>query len=911
MSQIGGNTTVPDYGTTRNRTTEVHFDEALYEAEEVGYIIQRDASEMCRGRAQLEGVADMSRSGSSVTLLSADIGFAVEDYWMDRANVIELEKAQGSWQTSSDGAVSGKLEEVYGYKRPSTTTFADILDDANADLVAIQGGKFFNKKVTAGSTWVGTLPDGLAYTFPDDYFNNDNANTTSLDRVYVTNEPFKIGNSIHFEFTIPDTWTTSGRALYRIGFTGPAGSLTRDNTGQYCLMLFRDGDAWLFEREGPVNSTYTWIRVANFKYAPRQSSGGQMWISIHTVGYDPKMPNIGGKIIFKSSHYSGESVTTSDESWINSKVSSLLKTKDCYVHDVPTRENGGNPIPASEVPIRIDMRRDIMGTFGVAIGAKPLEAVLVDDPITIPTILRPWGASSTQPLTYLLWAGTIPSGTDLELDLYDAEDDASPLTAVSAGSGWKAYRLGEYSTAIKANNAFYVKATFTTDGSATPILKSYKLTRGGYTSAVEYSGNPVTSKVRGVNIMGPEKDPQQSFANITIADLPGTCGVLRSRGSIPTRLTVRSDPDGAPSETTTIFRGYTKRVVASLKTRVLNAFNKQTFYVYNVQAVSMYQRLREQVNPYRAPLYQWGGDGASTPDIGLPLKVTDVIRSILNNSGFPTSMSDIPDLETRFYTSGMGYHQDIAALSEIGDTILTFLEEYLAHFLVFDENAGTYGKWTLVAPTVAPYTNKASFVYTPDPTSGAVGPGHARFTSIDQSVADGLPIAFIKKNTLKSWVKPPETNLVIVSAYGKTTPSGVPEAYFQVFPNYVSCDFGNGLVDATSPDYLGRLVPMYVMLPQLASIPLETDSSGNYVHPALNMIGRRIYDVAAHAIKTVTFEAPMLLIEHEEGGTKKRLLRYYDPVLVNGEQFLIRNVNPTYTKDMHQYAIYECEAPRI
>jgi hypothetical protein len=273
-------------------------------------------------------------------------------------------------------------------------------------------------------------------------------------------------------------------------------------------------------------------------------------------------------------------------------------------------------------------------------------------------------------------------------------------------------------------------------------------------------------------------------------------------------------------------------------------------------------------------------------------------------------MIDIADLEARFFTTGNGIHQTIDALAEIGSTIITFLEEYLGHFLVFDENSGDNGKWKLIAPSVAPYTPKAEFVFSVD----GIGPAHSRLTAEPPSDIAGRRIAYIKKGTFKSWVKPPEANVIIASGAFKTTPTGVPEYLYQVVPNYKSADFGNGLVDPTHPDYLGRIVPLYVMLPELASFPLKIDN-GDIQHVALNWIGRRIYDVAAHAIKTVTFEAPLVLIEHEENVgtpvTKFRPLRYYDPVLVDGETFLIRNVNPTYTKDFHQMAVYECEAPRI
>lgn len=326
------------------------------------------------------------------------------------------------------------------------------------------------------------------------------------------------------------------------------------------------------------------------------------------------------------------------------------------------------------------------------------------------------------------------------------------------------------------------------------------------------------------------------------------------------------------------------------------------FYDYQLQAVGMYQRLREQVSSYNAPMYDMTN--------GLPFKVTDVITQLLNSAGFPPSMLDIPDLPVRMYSTGGGFHEQIDALSELGETVLTLIDQYLNHYLYWDENAGAFGKWKLIAPTTAPYTNKAHFVF----DSSSVAPSGVSVETYQGTYASAsTPTTFVRRGSFKSWVKPPETNLVIVSCMGKTTPSNnMPHEWFQVFPNFKSADFGNGLVDTSSPDYLGRIVPMYVMLPQFASIVSKYNSTlKQWEHPALNFVGRRIYDVAAHAIKTCSFQAPLLLIPHEDDSSNRRPLRYYDPVLVDGEQFLIRNVNPTYSKDFIQMAMYECEAPRI
>jgi hypothetical protein len=106
--------------------------------------------------------------------------------------------------------------------------------------------------------------------------------------------------------------------------------------------------------------------------------------------------------------------------------------------------------------------------------------------------------------------------------------------------------------------------------------------------------------------------------------------------------------------------------------------------------------------------------------------------------------------------------------------------------------------------------------------------------------------------------------------------------------------------DPTHPDYIGYEVPLLYIDPNLST------------EAAVKWIARRLYDVMAHAIKGIRFTAPLLLVTDSSDTYQKRprMLRYYDPVLVDGIQFLVRSCNPSYKKDGMQFATYELEAPR-
>lgn len=897
---IGGSQLFPDFGTTKNRATRVIFDSVCHEIEEPTYVLQRNAGDMCRVDRE------KSLDNGKITMLGPDIGFAVTNSWTERSTLIENNESADAWLTASDVQLASAFEEIFTWKKPDATDFPGLTTGADPNI-STQGGRFFQKKVGAGDSWISQVTD--TYVLPDLGQNN-----IALDKVMVTNEVDNEWRDLHFEFTMPQTIGYDGKVLIALGFVGPAGAYgdgSINGTGQYFLACYASGEAKLYEKR----SNDSWVERAKFRIAPKGTFFGQGWIHITKVPYDKTNAAINGQLLFRSSYGVGDAVNVSEITWINSAIAPMLAAKDAFIYICPGIDNGTNQgkIPSVATANRVAIRRDLLIPFNIAVAKKHATATLVDDPFTIPSTFRQWtGSEPIIPSTWLMWTTHSDGSGSVEMKLFT--EDGVEIVPVSSGANWKEYKLLS-SHMPNGVGTFFAKAIFTTNGSHSPILVSYRVSRQGFQAEVNYGGTPKTAKVRSVQLMGPEKDPQQSYVNVVIADHTNQLDLLRSRGSIPIDLAITVNPEDllASKIWCRLFKGYTRRVDATRKVRVLNATDGvgHPFYVYNVQAVSMFQRLREMVNPLHMPLFAWPGVNFTGPTNSIALKVTDVIRSLISSCGFPDSMINIPDLEARFFVTGNGIHQTIDALAEIGSTIITFLEEYLGHFLVFDENAGDHGKWTLVAPSIAPYTPKAEFHFS---VPGGEGPAHSRLTAEPPTDLAGRRVAHIKKGTFKSWVKPPEANVIIVSGAFKTTPTGVPEHLYQVFPNYKSADFGNGLVDPTHPDYLGRVVPMYVMLPELASFPITTDGAGNQEHVALNWIGRRIYDVAAHAIKTVTFEAPLVLIPHEDANdppNKFRPLRYYDPVLVDGETFLIRNVNPTYTKDFHQMAVYECEAPRI
>lgn len=907
MSAFGGTSPSPDFGITRVRKTHVKFDTPGYEMVQPSWSIERTAVEIGRGVAE-------NRAGLKVGLVD-DLGWVIKNYWEDEATHSERTEDTTSLLTTANAQVASVLARQYEWITPNTSYMSNILSGAGAGIATGGAASKFRKKVAAGSSWAVGISDSYP-TLKAKGYSGMTADevTIALDTVIVSNDPDNKYQDIFFSFWTPGSTSSNPQLIYQLVFvaqaTGPIGTM-QAGKGQYLVNFYGNGYADVLEL-GVDNST--WMYRMSFRYDVTPTVAKQQSIKIYKAAYDPRKNGIAGKIIFHSKSGVGESVENFGTSQSYTKVSALVNANHHPSYSIcPSAE--GLAQQTWETSIRIKMRRDLRGSIDLRIGKKPTTATLVDDDITIPIQIYDQATLGTFDIA---WKATLPNTScTIVCKVYDPST-GSELPLVSSSSTGRTYRFVKDANGVILNT-YRVKIFFTGDGAYTPYFHGYRIGGDAIFLLITDPTETEFRTLRGINIMGAERDPRHNIAHIMLSNLGNDATVLRTRGSIPIKVEVEDSPDTDPTKRTVLFRGYTKTVNASRKTRLTNSKTVgSTYYDYNIDAIGMFQRLSEQISIQSSPLFNLTN--------GQPFKVTDMISSWLSACGFPTAaeagssaaaMQDIPDSLISFFNNSGGFHEQLDIFSEIGHTILSFLDQYLGWTLYFDENAGTYGKWKLLQPATVPYQNKCQFVTAPYSTGGkVVATARLSYPSANlpagfEPAATALPQAFIRKNSFKSWVKPPEGNVIIASSAMKTTPNGVPQWRFQVLPNFVSADFGNGLVDSSHPDYLGRVVPIYVMCPNLATIPDVYNSLGQSEWAALNWIARRAYDVSCHAIKFCSFEAPLLLITHEDDATRKRPLRYYDPVVVDGEQFLIRNVNPTYRKDHIQMAIYECEGPRI
>jgi len=845
---------------TPNRRTHVVFDMDDKVLTEPAFSIERICGEIARTTAaQLSNVSLVPDLGWSLRPHSERVSYLTERTELG-SHVLDI----GSGLFAATGFTSKK-----GYRAPSNTEMPDVATGASANLLTA-GLPMIQKDVSGGDTWASAL-DADQSAFPSPATDED---TLVMDRAIVSDESDSPDKSIIFVFYCPGALQHNANKIATLYFTANPG-LDENGTGDgsYAVAFRGDGRATLYERKFGFD---TWIERFTFRY----TTGNQPGQVFHTVVIQKRscfsaLTGPGGAITFRLGHTDGQSFFS-------------------YVSDIMRVLEGGNKLASVtyriprirkfvftifERPLRVDIRRDLRCSVSLAWDRFPTEGELRDDPFSMEFF------PTDQEDIALTWSRCQPEGCTLTMRLYRSDTDAE-LVQVREGASGK-YRIYQCPEGV---NSFYAKAFFTGDGSKSAILKAYKCFRNPVAQTLSV-GEKEFANLRKISITGQERDPSHESADVSIANILADASILTTRGSIGTRIeTEWGDSFSDPPNRCVLFRGYTVRANAQKKGSQ-NLPYAPDWKHFEVSLTGCWQRLAENVSEVRQAFWDY--------ELDLPYKVTDAVRDMLGWCGFDT---DIPDLEVRLFSQDTNSKAFMEPLTPLGDAIAKMVDEYLGHFLYFDANAGTYGKWKLIAPSVGPtYSNKAEFVYGSEASAGAPV---MSLTSYSQST----PTAPIVKGSMYSWVKPPEANLIVVSTIGALTSQGTPRRMTSVLVNPFSYDFLNtGGLDTNHPDYLGRVVKMFVMNPALAGGAKSEED----IERAVNWTARRIYDVAAHAIKMVTFQAPLVLIEHEDDSNKRRPLRYYDPVLVNGEQFLIRNVNPAYAKDHVQMAQYEVEAPRI
>ena len=715
--------------------------------------------------------------------------------------------------------------------------------------------------------------------------------------------------------------------LGAIFFAGPASYIedVLKGFGQWCLVLFGDGQCWLFEKcdrikAGETTDANVWYRHRQDRWTQAQRvSGATHRIYIHPHVYQTKQGDKVGSIWIQTD--GGEE--SSPSTGILSQALPASHDTSSFKHYV--RASKPNPIKASK--LAVDIRRDQRVALQMAKMRYPETAYIFDDPFSL-----------SQPPKYIhkitiQWFGKVPAGCGISVELHYANDVATDSPLAASGAPVIVPSVGGYASFVPDPDVtnYRVKITLTGDSYSTPTLYEYRIAKDGYqleTAPGEFLGRIWTQ----FNSTGPDIDPQQETARATIEDPSNLLTTLRARASIHSLIDTEytgvdwTDPASEGLQSV-ISGGYMQKATATKKGRKLakaigsivqTLFPSKDWFSYDCDFTSEWTRLGEAQCPYWD--FGWDPNAPAAADGSIqPYKATDVLGILLGWAGYPDSMIDIGPGKTFDYTlrlfpkSGEDGGFAVNLGTSVAQIAQRIARDYLGSVLIFDRNTGTgtdptqwKGMWRLITPRYSPYRNLAYF--STEVPAGGVGPlkvGHTLGAWPDTADPSGsgqmMKGGMILAGSYRSYVIPPEANMVTVSGTGDLSLPNNPELLTVSAINLKSFDFipGTSSSDPTHPDYLGRVVPLVVVDPNITTFA------------AAAWFCRRLYDVSCHAKKRITFVGPLVLVQDTSDTKAKRPrpLRYYDPVMVQGQQALIVSVNPFFKKSSKQLAMYEVEFP--
>lgn len=815
---------------------------------------------------------------------------------------LNIDQIPGALPSVNVRMIAGKLwvitslQETLSWVHERTSIFGAIIDAVkwahvsilapnnrwrkNRDLpgvtyspeVSESGDEFLSKSVPAGKSWAESLDaDVVAYGQP--VMPTADA---PMARIAITKGEYQENQPIFHRFVTPGTVAHAPDLLCTLYFGGPT---TPSGHGQFACAYFGDGMMALFERiDGVWGATgFEW------RYCePHKVSGAS-----HSIKITPAkaLDGTGGYIEFVSSV---NDISQPRSSLVTSYIRRGSSPRSA-IYNIKFKAPDLRSNVTGLGKIRLDERVDIRCHHQISVIRYHPSGRLVD---------QPWSTgfyTSNRTNFKITWFSDEPDGTFLDAKIYDAATHTE-CPFVSQVGKTKTY------TPTQGGSSYYVVFDFLPDleRKKTPKLKGYQVIRDGVQE--QNSPGEFASAASNYSFSGPERDPSHETASALIRDVKNESPLLRVRSMIPAIIETEYHPTDTTKKSY-LFRGYSARCGATKRGTAGRLYPSPEWRDYDITFMGAWARLHEMLSFAR---FDYGNDGT-----GQPWKVTDVIRFMLTWCGYSLDEVDVPDNPIRFFpVKGSNEGLTIKPLTNISEFVAEATKNYLGWHLVFDANAGDAGMWRAMPPSLAPYTNLAEFSTSGPPTANKLVSNPGSYGSTNWVGTDIARVkAFIKRGTFVTEVKPPEANSVFVAGHVDPSPSGQsktictqwaanPKSY-----NFFSEDDGTVIesADPAHPDYLGRMVPIIVL------------DGGLFGQAAVDWACRRIYDVACHGIKMATFTAPLVLVTNTTDAkqTRPRPLRYYDPVLVNGEQFLIRNCNPSYTKDSVQMATYECQAPSI
>lgn len=826
---------------TPGRHTRLVLDTPVPALDRPAWSVRRYAAQISRARTEHNDTARVSlQPGNAWTLAPVNgnsSGFLTSEWSPDVVTGADVELGP-SWTT------------IDSYRSP-----ADLSGmDADPSLIP-SGSAAFIKRVVAGASWAGSLTADLTAQ-PQPTLA---AAAVPMDRVLVGKVTYPANTGFLLKFTLkegvnlPDTLCT----FYFGGnnVTSPAGRVG----GHFAVTLLGNGKAQLREWDGSE-----WRERSSFPWR-LQAAGGNIshhFLVIWPYGRDTLVFRL---VDVDADLETGGFTLGSLLATLTGHLSGKRQRDATFYRNQPA-VTGYAGVKAVTGPgtIRLDVRRDLRAVFQITRLRPPEDGTLTDLPFRIPFPVPAGTSLVTTARTFR------PDGTEITAQLYNAENDVA-LTETAANTF----------ASVAGVQAYYAKFTLTADEDReqTPVLYAYEVDVAGSVQdrapSSSYGGN-----IRSVSVTGPDLNPDQDSASVVIEDPLNALAVLRNRGRIPASLAVYADD---ASLTTVLFQGEVSKALALKRGVTGQTYPVPNWRQYDISLVGVWARMAEFVNLDLQYFFE-DPDAPPQPDgTPTPWKITAIIAYLLLKAGFPANTLSIPDRNIRLWPTDPASSGDLVLQPtvSIAEMVQRLAQDYLGMVLTWDPNAGTRGMWRLLYQPVPPYNVLGAFLGKPA-VSG-------RLAVHPNSYASGY--APVIGESYRTFIRAPEANFVMVVGMEPVIPSQIQATMY----NPASFDFTGPTSDDSSPDYLGRFVPV------IRVDPLITTKEG------AAWVCRRIYDRVAHAEKWVEWHAPLLLVTDATDALQARArpLRIYDVVTVYGDTVLVRSVNPTYESDGLQMAEYQ------
>lgn len=859
----------PSWASTPHRHTDL-----LYDVPEE--VIIRPAWGIVR-KAEQMALATQSGFGSSVNVALLPSG------------VWTLRPLQYDWHWEGTdggtpiidllGVIAAAYIEAKYMQKPPNLPGIIIAPEMNTE----PSNQFMTRRVPAGADWtLGQLFSDVA-AFPQP---QPPTQYVPMLRVISGTYTFRENQGFMLRFYIPATTFQAQDNLCTFYFGGDtdvyppmSGSLVLNHGGAFAVTFRGNGIAILWELARSVLSTVQWVQVLEFRYAPQ----GQVSGKVHTVFF---VPHRSDKMdIFCETADIGNTwgLTTGPRKQAGGHS---VNTTVYHHNSLVTGVTSKRAMTGMGV-IRMDVRADLRLDFQPSYLWYPENGVVIDHNFNIPFPLEGGTPIWLSPQAYL------PALTNMAAVLCNGLSGA-PLTQNLDGS-WNS---------VAGVTQYFAKfAMSTADRKVSPFLYAYQVYVPGLTE--DRGPTPFQGGIpKAISITGPTSDPTQESAHVRVEDTLNQLEKLRHRGRFHTRIRTKWDPadltkfcvlmEGEIPQANAVRRGRTGRNYPNPQARTLE-----------FPMVSMWARNSDQL--WFGHMRDFAEDPNAAPDptkgnYRPPYKITDIARIIFSEGlGIPGDMLDIPDLDFRAFISGKDPMEYVLQpTASVMDYLGKLIKDHLGYFLIWDANATgdaakKRGMWRILPPALPPYTPLWNFQTT--------GPGAGKLVHVPQSYAARTSPCW----HYSSYVRPPEANYIVVTAVGELLPGKRgSSAYTQFAYNPASWNFdGSRAMDFDHPDYLGRFVPFVYFNGNLMG------SSEDETRRITDWVTRRFYNQIALAQKWVKFTAPLVLVDDASDaalglGNGRRPLRYYDPITLDGNTFLVHSVEMTIDTDFHQTMF--CEA---